>query len=111
MSGRNSFKKLTKGISPERRARIEARKVKLREEMELHELRKAVGASQEELATTLGVNQPAIAKLERRRDIRISSLRHLVEAMGGSLEITARFPQGSVKITNYTEIKTTTIDD
>ncbi len=103
MSGRNTFKKLTKDISPVRRARIDARKAVLREEMTLHELRQALGASQEALAEQLEVLQPAIAKLERRADIRISSLRKLIEAMGGSLEIKACFPQGDVTITNYNE--------
>lgn len=102
MTGRNSFSKLTENLSPERRAKIEQRKMELREDMALHELRKALGASQEALAAQLGVNQPAITKLERRADIRISSLKRMIEAMGGSLEIKARFPQGDVTITNYT---------
>ena len=103
MSGRTPFNTLTENLSSERRARIEARKATLREEMALHELRKAIGTSQEELAEKLQVLQPAIAKLERRSDIRISSLRKLIEAMGGSLEIKAHFPQGDVTITNYAE--------
>ncbi len=104
MSGRKSFKNLTKNISPERRAAIEERKIELREEMALHELRQAIGASQEMLAEHLDVLQPAIAKLERRADIRISSLRRMIEAMGGSLEIKAHFPQGDVTLTNYNEV-------
>ncbi|MBL4826587.1 MAG: XRE family transcriptional regulator [Spongiibacteraceae bacterium] len=103
MSGRHSFTKLTKGISPERRTRIEERKIELREEMALHELRQAIGTSQEIMAKQLDVMQPAIAKMERRNDIRISSLRRMIEAMGGSLEIKAHFPQGDVTLTNYTD--------
>ena len=103
MSGRHSFKKLTENISSERREAIEERKIELREEMALHELRQAIGTSQEILAEQLDVMQPAIAKMERRSDIRISSLRRMIEAMGGSLEIKAHFPQGDVTLTNYTE--------
>lgn len=103
MSGRNSFKNLTKDISPERRAGIDARKLELAEEMSLHELRQAIGTSQEALAECLNVMQPAIAKMERRSDIRISSLRRMIEGMGGSLEIKAHFPQGDVILTNYNE--------
>ena len=103
MSGRSSFKKLTKNISAKRRAKIESRKIELREEMALHELRQAIGTSQESLADSLDVLQPAIAKMERRPDIRISSLRRMIEAMGGSLEIKAHFPQGDVTLTNYNE--------
>lgn len=103
MTGRTPFSKLTENLSPQRRARIEARKIELREDMALHELRKALGQSQEALAAKLDVNQPAITKMERRTDIRISSLKRMIEAMGGSLEIKAHFPQGDVTITNYSE--------
>lgn len=71
--------------------------------MALHELRKALGQSQEALAAKLDVNQPAITKMEHRTDIRISSLKRMIEAMGGSLKIKAHFPQGDVTITNYSE--------
>ena len=104
MSGRKAFSNLTKDFSQERRAKIEVQKVELREEMALHDLRKAIGASQEVVAHSLGVKQPAIAKMERRTDIRIQSLRRMIEAMGGTLEISARFQNGKVRITNYTDI-------
>lgn len=103
MSGRKPFGSLTKDFSQERRAKIEARKTELREEMALHDLRKAIGASQAELAEHLAVNQPAIAKMERRSDIRVQSLRRLIEAMGGQLEVKAKFPAGEVTITNYND--------
>ena len=106
MSERKAFSDLTKGISQERRAKIEVQKVELREEMALHDLRKAIGASQEVVAHSLGVKQPAIAKMERRTDIRIQSLRRMIEAMGGTLEISARFQNGKVRITNYNDTGT-----
>jgi predicted transcriptional regulator len=107
MSGRKPFSGLTKDYSRDRRAKIEVRKVELREEMELHALRKAIGTSQQAVARSLGVNQPAIAKMERRTDIRVQSLRRMIEAMGGTLEISATFQNGKVKITNYTDTDVT----
>jgi DNA-binding transcriptional regulator YiaG len=104
MSGRKAFSNLTKDFSQERRAKIESQKVELREEMALHDLRRAIGVSQEVVAHSLGVKQPAIAKMERRTDIRIQSLRRMIEAMGGTLEISARFQNGKVRITNYSDI-------
>ena len=101
MTGRNSFNKLTKNISEQRRADIDVQKAVLREEMGLYELRQAIGVSQQSLAQQLDVKQPAIAKMERRSDLKIQSLRKLIEAMGGSLEIKAHFPQGDVTLTNY----------
>jgi hypothetical protein len=55
----------------------------------------------------LGVGQPAVAKLERRADMYVSNLRRYIEALGGSLEITARFPEGSVNIVNFGELADT----
>jgi predicted transcriptional regulator len=89
-------------MSPERRARID---VKVKEELakiRLDELRTVMGLSQQELAEAQDVQQPAIAKLEKRTDMHISTLRNHIEAMGGELEIIAKFPDGDVKIANFT---------
>jgi len=98
MSGHRPFDELTKDWPASRKNSVEKKKLVLQEEMVLSELRKALSISQEALATALDVQQPAIAKMERRDDIRISSLRRMIEAMGGELEIKARFSQGEVKI-------------
>ena len=74
-------------------------------EMPLHELRRARGLSQKALADALHVQQPSVAKMEQRADIYISSLRTHIEAMGGKLEIIARFPDGDVKIANFTGLE------
>jgi predicted transcriptional regulator len=98
MTGHRNFTELTKGFSPERRARAAAKAAALREAMTLEELRRARDVSQEELAETLEVGQPAVAKLEKRGDMHVSNLRRYVEALGGTLEITARFADTSVVI-------------
>lgn len=56
-------------------------------------------------ARTLKVGQPAVAKFEKRADMYVSNLRRYIEALGGSLEITARFPEGTVSITNFSELE------
>jgi transcriptional regulator with XRE-family HTH domain len=104
MSGHHPFAELRKRMSAERRARNAAATKEMLAEMALHELRQARERSQEELARELKVGQPAVAKLERRTDMYVSNLRRYVEALGGSLEITARFPDGSVTITNFADL-------
>ncbi len=104
MTGRRPFKELTQDFSPERKARVAARVLELKEAMTLHELRQARARSQEDLAHELNVGQPAVVKLERRADMYVSNLRRYIEALGGSLEITARFPEGSVSITNFGDL-------
>ena len=103
MSGRCPFSELTKDFTPARRQRIEARKAELRAAMPLHELRRAQVMTQKELSETLAVNQPAIAKLERRTDMYVSTLRSYIEALGGRLKIVAEFPEGEVAITNFSD--------
>jgi hypothetical protein len=56
------------------------------------------------LAEALSIQQPAIAKMERRTDMYISTLRSHIEAMGGELEIIAKFPDGVVKINNFSQL-------
>src|SRR5438132_13149537 len=98
------FKELAKGFTEARKARVAARVSELKREMALHELRQAREQSQEDLARELKVGQPAVAKLERRADMYVSNLRRYIEALGGSLEITARFPEGAVSITNFGDL-------
>jgi transcriptional regulator with XRE-family HTH domain len=104
MSGHRPFTELKNKFSPKRKARVAARIAELKTEMALAELRQARERSQEQLARELKVNQPAMAKLEKRADMYVSNLRRYVEALGGKLEITARFPEGAVVIANFSEI-------
>jgi hypothetical protein len=60
--------------------------------------------TQDALARRLGSQQALVSKLERRADMYVSSLRTYVEALGGELEIVARFPDGAVRITQFEEI-------
>jgi len=103
MTGHRSFSKLTKGFTPERRARVAAKAAGLREAMTLEELRKARSLSQEDVAATMEVGQPAVAGLVKRNDMHVSNLRRYLEALGGTLGITARFSEASVVLTNIGE--------
>lgn len=96
-----NFNELHSRMSPERRARVEERVRKALQEMALDELRSARQLTQAELADVLRVDQGSISKLERRTDMYISTLRRYVEAMGGSLQIRAVFPDGEVQITQF----------
>jgi transcriptional regulator with XRE-family HTH domain len=104
MTGHRPFTDLRKRMTPERRARNAAATARTLASMALHELREARERSQEQLARELKVGQPAVAKLERRADMYVSNLRRYIEALGGSLEITARFPDGTVTITNFSDL-------
>jgi transcriptional regulator with XRE-family HTH domain len=51
--------------------------------------------SQEDIAAALNIRQAAVSKMERRADMRISTLRKAVAAMGGELKLTAEFPDSA----------------
>ena len=101
MSGHRKFSQLTEHFSKERKDEIDQKTSQLKMEMALSELRQALQLSQAELATKLNIKQPAIARLEKRTDMYVSNLRKVIEAMGGELKIIANFPDGEVKINNF----------
>jgi transcriptional regulator with XRE-family HTH domain len=82
------------------RARAEGGRGRLRE-TGLAELRREQGLSQAQVADRAGMSQSDLSKLERRRDVRLSTLRTWVGALGGRLrllieiddeQLEARFP-------------------
>ncbi|HEY1615691.1 MAG TPA: XRE family transcriptional regulator [Rhizomicrobium sp.] len=91
-------------MTPEQRANAEKKTASFRKEMTLGELRQARLLTQETLGETLQVGQASIAKMEKRADMYVSNLRRFIEAMGGELDIVAKFPEGAVKIANFADI-------
>lgn len=80
-------------LPAQRREKIQARADELiAEEMTLRDLRKARNLTQKRMAEMLGVGQDNISRLEGRTDMLLSTLRGYVTAMGGSLDLTIRFP-------------------
>lgn len=62
------------------------------EELTLRQLRELLGLTQDELADRLEVGQESVSRFERRENVRLSTLRSYVEALGGELHVTASFP-------------------
>ena len=99
-----SFKNLRDKMSPESQAAAKAKADMLLAEMPLSELRQARKLSQAQLAERMHVNQAAISKMERRTDMYVSTLREAIQAMGGELEIQAKFREGSVSIKQFHDL-------
>lgn len=98
------FEELRSRMTSEQRERSREKAKRLRAEMPLAELREARRLTQETLAGMLGNRQAAVSKIERRADMYVSTLRRYVEALGGELEIIARFPEGDVRINQFEEV-------
>ena len=74
-------------LSPTRRAQIDREVQQEILEMDLREIRETSGKTQAEVAAAAEMSQSEIARFEKREDHRISTLRRIVEALGGELEI------------------------
>lgn len=61
-------------------------------------LRRLRGLPQAAVARHLRVSQPHIAQIEGQADMYLSTLRRYVEALGGELELIARFPDSRIEI-------------
>ncbi len=79
-------------LPPERREAIAKRTDELiAEELTLRDVRKALNFTQEQIARALNVKQANVSQMEMRADLLLSTLSSYIEAMGGTLELTARF--------------------
>lgn len=94
LMARQSWKDIRSTASPETIERAGRKTEAMLAAMDLDELRKARRITQTELADRLNIRQGNVSRLERREDMHVSTLREVVEALGGELEITARFPDG-----------------
>lgn len=82
-------------FSPERRKKVNARAAELiAEEFALRELREAKELTQEDVARRIGGRQVYVSRLEKRADMKLSTLREYVGAIGGTLELVVSFPKG-----------------
>lgn len=93
MAKQRTLKTVLADMEPARRKRVVGRAAEIaREYHALQELRKARAKTQVEVAATLDVTQPYVAKLEQRSDLMLSVLRKYVRSVGGELEIAVTFP-------------------
>jgi len=88
-----------------RRAHVEAEADRHMAEMRLREVRNARDLSQAVLAEALDTDQGNVSRLEQQADMYVSTLRRYLEALGGTLEIVAHFPDRDVRITQFRELR------
>lgn len=83
-------------LPADRQTRIKARaKEIVAEEMALRGLRRLRHVTQEEVARRLGGRQVYVSRLERRADMKLSTLKSYIEAIGGELQLMVTFPEGT----------------
>jgi hypothetical protein len=95
------FSELQKRMTPERKAKIEAR-VKLASfHIALIELQQSLGITQEDLEKDLGFNFSCASELDNFDDIQIITLSRYIKALGGSLKLIAYFPNEEIVLTQF----------
>src|ERR1051326_3649454 len=102
-----NFSELEGKMSPESRERVAVRVKETLKNLSLDQLRAARELTQEHLAELLHIKQASVSKMERRTDMYIGTLAKVIEAMGGQLEIRAIFPEGAVRISQFSQKPTT----
>ena len=91
---KKKFSELRAKMSPEAQARSRESAAALLQAMDLAELRGEREVTQEQLATRLEIAQSGVSRLEKRGDMKVSTLREVVKALGGELQLVAEFPEG-----------------
>ena len=66
--------------------------------MFLAEVRKQLGLTQTTVAKAMGVSQSALSQLESQNDLQLSTHSRLVKALGGELDLIARFGDRSIML-------------
>ena len=98
-----NFRELEAKMPPEALASAKARAKEAIAEMLLAEIREAEGMTQTEVAEVLGIKQPTLSRIESQHDMQISTLKRIIEALGGKLEVIAHLPGGTIRIRQFEE--------
>ena len=93
---RHTLNTLDAMIGPRRVKRAKQAARRKMEAMLLGEVRKQLGFTQTSVAKAMGVSQSALSQVESQNDLQLSTLRRLVKALGGELDIIARFGDRSI---------------
>lgn len=99
--GYRKFRDIVGEIGPDRRARIDAIKARAQANavaLSLKELRRHRNLTQQELAERLARAQSSISAMEAANDNLLSTVRDVVEGMGGHLELVAVFEDERISI-------------
>lgn len=87
-----------KFFTPERIRASDARVERDLMEMNLRVLRETLGMTQFDVAKVADMTQGELSRAERREDHLVSSLRRIIHALGGEIEVTAVFGDKRIKL-------------
>jgi DNA-binding XRE family transcriptional regulator len=83
---------------PARSERVAAHRQAMEDALALAEIRARRELTQQDIARVLETSQANISRIERQHDLYLSTLAHYVEALGGTLKVSAVFDDEEVEI-------------
>jgi DNA-binding Xre family transcriptional regulator len=92
------FEEVFDGLPSGVKKKAEARYRELNREMILRDLRQSPKITQAQIAKQTGIKTSNLSRLERQADMQITTLRKIIAALGGRMEIVAKFKNADVKI-------------
>jgi hypothetical protein len=90
---------VARNLTPEQIADAEAQASRNIEKMNLRAIREMVGVTQVEAAKRSKKTQGELSRIENNNNHRIETLRKYIEALGGDIEVIARFGNKTVRLT------------
>ena len=93
-----SFSTLKNKMSLTAKKTVKEKTSQLLKEVLLYEIREQLRITQEDMAIRLNTKQANVSRTERRRDMKLSTLKRYIEAMGGELDIVAKFASNEVHL-------------
>ena len=94
--GMKTFREVMAELPKERQEKIRKMSEEMMIDLQLQHIREELEITQKELAESLGIAQPSVVALEKRgKDIKLSSLKRYIEAMGGKLSLSVELPNNS----------------
>jgi DNA-binding XRE family transcriptional regulator len=88
------WKTLRAELPDDVRARLDVKRNERRLGKALAEVRKAMQASQQEVAARAGMTQNTVSKIERADDVLLSSVVRYMRSIGGGVELVLKTPDG-----------------
>lgn len=88
-----TFRKVMAELPKKQQEKIRKMSEEMMIDLQLQHIREELEITQKELAESLSIAQPSVVALEKRgKDIKLSSLKRYIEAMGGKLSLSVELP-------------------
>lgn len=97
----NDWKDMRAELPEDVRSRLDAKREDRRMGKALAEVRKAMGLTQQDVATKAAMTQNTVSKIEHADDMLVSSIVRYMHSIGGGLELVLKTPDGTAQRVDF----------